>query len=51
MRLKRVSIGLVVVLVMAICLSLVSGAPAQNKTERTNEKVVSQTSTFAAIIE
>lgn len=40
MRLKRVAIGFVVVSVMAICLSLVSGAPAQNqKTEQTDKSI------------
>ena len=43
MRLKRVTIGLVVVSVMAICLSLISGAPVQNQTETAREQVESKT--------
>ena len=33
MRLKRVAIGFVIISMMAVCLSLVSGAPAQNQNE------------------
>lgn len=50
MRLKRLTIGLLVVSVMAICLSLVSGAPAQNQNQRTNEDVETQTSGSKEII-
>ena len=49
MRLKRVTIGLVVVSAMAICLSLVSGAPVQNQKETASEQMEAKTIILPAI--